>query len=65
MIDASHAQWEEQRHVVNGVLDELGVHDKPVLHVFNKIDRIPSELLIPLEERIAISAELRVRFGAE
>jgi GTP-binding protein HflX len=52
VIDASHAQWEEQRHVVNGVLDELGVHDKPVLHVFNKIDRIPSELLIPLEERI-------------
>ena len=52
VIDASHPQWEEQRHVVNGVLDELGVHDKPVLHVFNKIDRVPSETLIPLEERI-------------
>jgi GTP-binding protein HflX len=52
VIDASHAQWEEQRHVVNGVLDELGVHDKPVLHVFNKIDRLSAEMLLPLEERI-------------
>jgi GTP-binding protein HflX len=52
VIDASHPQWEDQRLVVNGVLDELGVHDKPVLHVFNKIDRLPAELLLPLEERI-------------
>jgi GTP-binding protein HflX len=52
VIDASHPRWEEQRHVVNGVLDELGVHDKPVLNVFNKIDQVPSEALIPLEERI-------------
>jgi GTP-binding protein HflX len=52
VIDASHAGWEEQRHVVNGVLDELGAHGKPVLHVFNKIDRIPSATLIPLEERV-------------
>jgi GTP-binding protein HflX len=52
VIDASHPQWEEQRQVVNGVLDELGVHDKPVLHVFNKIDRLSAEMLLPLEERV-------------
>jgi GTP-binding protein HflX len=52
VIDASHPQWEEQRHVVNGVLDELDIHDKPVLHAFNKIDRVPAETLLPLEERI-------------
>jgi GTP-binding protein HflX len=52
VIDASHPQWEEQRHVVNGVLDELGVQEKPVLHVFNKIDRLSAEMLLPLEERI-------------
>ena len=52
VIDASHPGWEEQRHVVNAVLDELGAGGKPLLHVFNKIDRIPSESLIPLEERI-------------
>jgi GTP-binding protein HflX len=37
---------------VNGVLDELGAHGKPVLHAFNKIDQLPSETLLPLEERI-------------
>ena len=52
VIDASHPTWEEQRHVVNGVLDELGAHGKATLHVFNKIDALPSESLIPLEERI-------------
>jgi GTP-binding protein HflX len=52
VIDASHPAWEEQRHVVNGVLEELGVNRKPVLHVFNKIDSLASELLIPFEERI-------------
>ena len=52
VIDASHPGWEEQRRIVNSVLDELGVHDKPVLHVFNKIDRLAAETLLPLEERI-------------
>ena len=52
VIDASHPQWEEQRHVVNGVLEELDVHAKPVLHVFNKIDRVEQGTLLPLQERI-------------
>jgi GTP-binding protein HflX len=52
VIDASHPQWEEQRHVVNGVLEELGVHGRPVLHAFNKIDRLSPEALLPLQERI-------------
>jgi GTP-binding protein HflX len=52
VIDASHPQWEEQRHVVNSVLDELGVQGKTTLHVFNKIDRVPAETLLALEERI-------------
>ncbi|MBC7894546.1 MAG: GTPase HflX, partial [Cytophagaceae bacterium] len=41
VIDASHPHWEEQREVVDEVLAELGVHDKDVLYVFNKIDRLP------------------------
>lgn len=53
VIDASHPAWEEQRHVVNGVLAELGAGGKPTLHVFNKIDRVPPETLLPLEERIS------------
>src|SRR5512133_3926607 len=46
VIDASHPTWEEQRLVVDDVLAELGVHDTPVVHVFNKLDR-----LNPGEER--------------
>jgi GTP-binding protein HflX len=40
VIDASHATWEEQRFVVDEVLGDLGIHHTPVLHVFNKIDRL-------------------------
>jgi GTP-binding protein HflX len=53
VIDASHPTWEEQRNVVDGVLAELGVGEKPVLHVFNKTDRLESEMLVALQERIA------------
>ena len=53
VIDASHPAWEEQRAVVEGVLGDLGVAGTPVLHVFNKIDRLPENELVPLESRIA------------
>jgi GTP-binding protein HflX len=52
VIDASHPQWEEQRQVVDGVLAELEVKEKPVLHVFNKIDAIDHEALAALQERV-------------
>jgi GTP-binding protein HflX len=52
VIDASHATWEDQRHVVNAVLAELGAEGKHTLHVFNKIDALASDALIPMEERI-------------
>ena len=38
VVDASPPTWEEQRMVVEQVLDELGVADRPKLLVFNKID---------------------------
>ena len=53
VIDASHPTWEEQRNVVDGVLAELGVGEKSVLHVFNKTDRLEPEMLLALQERIA------------
>ena len=53
VIDASHPQWEEQRVVVDDVLAELGLQDKPVLHVFNKIDQLDDATLAAMRERIA------------
>jgi len=52
VIDASRTTWEDQVHVVDGVLAELGVAEKPVLHVFNKIDRLSHDDLLALQERV-------------
>ncbi|MGH7719610.1 MAG: GTPase HflX, partial [Gemmatimonadaceae bacterium] len=52
VIDASHPVWQEQRQVVDQVLVELGANEKPVLHVFNKIDRLEDAALLALQERV-------------
>lgn len=41
VIDASHPEWEEQAKVVEEVLGELELSDRPVTMVFNKIDLLP------------------------
>lgn len=38
VVDVSHPHFEEQILVVNEVLDELGILDKPSILVYNKID---------------------------
>jgi len=40
VIDASHADWEEQRAVVDGVLEDLELEDRATILVFNKMDRM-------------------------
>ena len=52
VIDAGSPTWEEQRMVVDQVLDELGVNDRPKLLVFNKVDLLSHEELLVLQERI-------------
>jgi GTP-binding protein HflX len=52
VVDASAPALEEQRMVVEQVLDELGVTDRPKLLVFNKIDLLSHDDLLALEERI-------------
>jgi GTPase len=52
VVDASAPTWEEQRIVVEQVLDELEVNDRPKLLVFNKIDLLSHEQLLALQERI-------------
>jgi GTPase len=44
VIDASHPSWEEHRLVVDEVLTELGAIDTPLVHVFNKMDLLESEV---------------------
>src|SRR3954465_13040052 len=52
VIDASQPTWEEQRIIVEEVLEDLGVGDRPRLLVFNKIDLLDEESLFALQERI-------------
>jgi GTP-binding protein HflX len=53
VIDASHPTWEAQRFVVDDVLAELGVHDVPMIHVFNKMDALAAGEQEALRERMA------------
>jgi len=39
VVDIAHPQYEEQLAVVNSTLAELGANDKPVITVFNKMDK--------------------------
>lgn len=43
VVDISHANFEEQIEVVQGILNEMGAGDKPTILVFNKIDLFPVE----------------------
>lgn len=44
VIDITSPELEEHLAAVRGVLDEIGVQDKAMLRVFNKIDALPAEL---------------------
>jgi GTP-binding protein HflX len=40
VVDASHPDWQEQFDVVEAVLAELGLDERPQILVFNKVDRL-------------------------
>ncbi len=39
VVDISHQQYEDQLNVVNKILAEIGAADKPVITIFNKMDK--------------------------
>src|ERR1041384_2721115 len=41
VIDASHPEWEAQAAVVEQVLGDLALADRPVVMIFNKMDLLP------------------------
>ncbi len=47
VVDISHPKYEEQMGVVNKTLQELKAFDKPILVVFNKMDRYEAEFFDP------------------
>lgn len=47
VVDVSHPNFQDQINVVNKTLEEIKANDKPVLLVFNKIDKLQEPLTMP------------------
>lgn len=67
VVDLSHDQAEEQVVAVHQVLREIGVDEKPMLLVLNKIDRFPERAMVERwQERfpraVAVSARTQEGF---
>lgn len=52
VIDTSHQAWEEHRDVVDGVLADLGLSERPVQYVMNKMDAIPDDEREAIRDRV-------------
>lgn len=46
LVDCSHPHFRDQMHVIQSVLQELELDDRPVLTVFNKIDLVQDKSLL-------------------
>ena len=44
VVDVSNPQMDRQMEIVYETLDKLGVSGKPILTIFNKVDKVPDEL---------------------
>jgi GTPase len=64
VIDASHGSWEEQKQVVEEVLAELGLGDRPTVLVFNKIDQLTHREEVALRERAHAVFDERAVFSS-
>jgi len=68
VVDISHAAYEDQLGVVNKTLQELKVHDKPVLTIFNKMDLYEARTFdewLSDDTRREILEDLRERWNSE
>lgn len=55
VIDVSHELYKEQADAVHEVLKEIGVETKPVITVYNKIDKLPPDS--KLADRLALEED--------
>jgi GTP-binding protein HflX len=63
VVDISHPQAEEQIEAVNAVLKEIGAAEKPVLMVFNKVDRLAGGFPAALREKFSNSVAISAKTG--
>lgn len=55
VIDVSHELYKEQAAAVHEVLKEIGAESKPVITVYNKIDKLPPDS--KLDDRLALEED--------
>jgi len=68
VVDISHPQYEEQLNVVNKILAEIGAADKPVITIFNKMDKYEEQAFdqwLQPEVKIEILNDLKQRWQNE
>jgi GTP-binding protein HflX len=61
VVDISHSAFQDQMHVVNSILEEIGAKDKPVIIVFNKMDLYEAknfDEFLPLDVKKSMLLEL-------
>ena len=61
VVDISHTAFQDQMHVVNSILEEIGAKDKPVIIVFNKMDLYEAknfDEFLPLDVKKSMLLEL-------
>ena len=57
VVDLSQKNYQSQIATVEGVLKELGIGEKPLVVVYNKIDRLDDDPMLPNDESsVAVSA---------
>lgn len=65
VVDVSNPQMEQQMHTVYETLDRLGVQEKPVITLFNKMDRLEESCCLKdfrAEKTLKISAKTKQGF---
>lgn len=65
VVDVSNPQMEQQMHTVYETLDRLGVQDKPVITLFNKMDCVKGDIVLKdfrAQKALKISAKTKQGF---
>ena len=63
VIDASASDWQEQSEAVHKVLREIGVAEKPMITVMNKVDRIGEDAVLQRLVREPDTVGISAKFG--
>lgn len=64
VIDIAHPQWQDQEQAVAAVLEELGMATKPLISLYNKVDKLPHPEAIAFLSRRPRSVVTSANTGA-